>query len=86
MSSTASTDYGYRAQLVALADSHGGVFAEALAALYEHEQETLGDEQARARVEHDRQLHAETREHDLARRRERLVALAARLGAAAQEG
>jgi hypothetical protein len=85
MSTTASTDEGYRAQLVSLADSHGGIYREALEALYAHERETLGEEQARARVEHDRQLHTEMREHDRAHRRERLVALAVRRKAAYEQ-
>jgi hypothetical protein len=41
-----------------------------------HEHETLSELEAQPCVEPDRQLHTEMREHDLVRRRERLVALA----------
>lgn len=63
---------------MALASSHGGIYAEALDALYAHEHETLDEREARARVDRDRELHNEMREHDLSRRREQLVALAIR--------
>jgi hypothetical protein len=59
ITSTASTDDGYRAQLVSLASS--------------------------GRVERDRQLHTESRLHDLARRRAQLVALPARRKAAYEQ-
>jgi hypothetical protein len=76
MSQAASSDDGYRAQLVNLSSSYGGIYRSALDALYAGEQETLGAEQAFARVARDRQLLAETRERDLTRRRKRLVMLA----------
>jgi len=82
ISTTALTDEGYRAQLVSLADSHGGVFREALDVLYQHEHDTLSELEAQARAERDRQLHTETREHDLEHRREQLVALVAKRKAA----
>ena len=64
MSTAASTDDGYRAQLVSLADSHGAIYRRALDVLYVSEQETLGEKEALARTEHDDRLLAELRERE----------------------
>jgi hypothetical protein len=71
ITATAMTDDGYRAQLVTLADSHGGIYRRALDTVYANERETLGEEQARARVFGDEQLLEETRQRE---RRRKLVA------------
>src|SRR5262249_5097531 len=78
ISRTALMDDGYREQLVALAHSHDGIYRRALDALYEHERETLSEEEASEREARDRELLHTTREGDLARRRRRLIALARR--------
>jgi hypothetical protein len=53
ITATALTDDGYRAQLVTLADRHGGIYRHALDALYESEGESLGEEQASERAASD---------------------------------
>jgi hypothetical protein len=85
MSSAASTDDGFREQMVDLADSHGGIYRRALDALYALETETLGAEAVRARIARDEQLLAETRERE--RRRGLLAELehAGELAAAAEQ-
>lgn len=70
ITATATQDDGYRAQLVILADSHGGIFRRALDAVYASELETLGEQEAHALVARDEQLLSETRERE---RRRRLV-------------
>jgi hypothetical protein len=71
VSTAASTDDGYRAQLVSLADSHGAIYRRALDALYANERETLGDDEVLARVARDRELLADLRERE---RRQKLLA------------
>jgi hypothetical protein len=56
ISVTAFSDGGYREQLVSLADSHGGIYAAALEALYAIEREQLAPAEAVARVDRDREL------------------------------
>jgi hypothetical protein len=71
ITATATTDDGYRAQLVILADSHAGIYRRALDAVYASELETLGEQEAQALIARDEQLLSETRERE---RRRRLVA------------
>jgi hypothetical protein len=68
VTSTAMSDDGYRAQLVNLADSHGGAYRDALAALYVVEREQLTPEEAAARVERDAVLLADMRHREQCRR------------------
>jgi hypothetical protein len=71
ITASASTDDGYRAQLVNLADSHQGIYRRALDVLYATEKETFGDEEATLRRGRDDQLLADTRDRE---RRQKLVA------------
>jgi hypothetical protein len=68
ITATAMTDDGYRAQLVTLADSHQGIYRRALDAVYASERESLDQQEAQARVAHDEQLLAETRERERKRK------------------
>jgi hypothetical protein len=67
----AFSDQGYRAQLVNLAETHGGLYRRALDALYEHERATLGEQEAGERRARDDELLANVRESE---QRRRLVA------------
>jgi hypothetical protein len=71
ITASASSDDGYRAQLVNLADSNGGIYRTALDALYAQERDSLGAEEARLRRARDEQLLADTRERE--RRRKALA-------------
>ena len=64
MSQAASSDDGYRAQLVELASTHAGIYRRALDTLYAGERETLSQEQAAARAARDERLFAERRERE----------------------
>lgn len=75
ISISAFSDEGYREQLVSLADSHGGIYAAALEALYAIERERLEPEQAVARVDRDSELLRAARERE--QRRALLVAIEA---------
>jgi len=75
ISLTAFSDEGYRAQLVKLADSHFGIYAAALEALYVIEREQLDPEQAVARVDRDHEWLKSEPERE--QRRELLAAIEA---------
>lgn len=50
LATNASTDSGYRVQLISLAALHGGIYQEGMNAIYELEAETLGRFEALARL------------------------------------
>jgi hypothetical protein len=68
ITAAAMQDDGYRAQLVNLADSHGGIYRRARDAVYESERESLGDEWALARVTREERLRVEARERERRRK------------------